>query len=258
MFLAIDIGNTITALGIFDGEKLVNRWRIATESRRTREEYSIIIDGLFRLEPVVAREHVSSCLLASVVPHLTHSFSSSIKSICPTIAIKVLDSSLNIGMKNLYENPREVGADRLANAVGGKRLYGFPLIIADFGTATTLDIVNKDGDYLGGIILPGLEMSADALFTKTAQLPRIPISLPEKIIGTTTVKSIQSGICFGSISSVDSLIDRIWKELGYTTKVVGTGGYVEMLSSVSRNISAIEPYLTLYGLKFIWDMNYKE
>lgn len=255
MLLAVDIGNTKIAIGIFKEAELIARWRIATDFRRTAEEYALLLDGLFRLHKLIKPAEIQGSILSSVVPHLTEILARSIQEICPYAPIKSLDSSLKLGMKNLYTNPEEVGADRLANAVGGKNLFGSPLIIVDFGTATTLDVVNKEGDYLGGIILPGLDMSADALFVGTARLPRIPISFPGKIIGSTTVQSIQSGICFGSIGSVDSLVERIWEELGYRTKVIATGGYAKMLSAASKKIDAVEPYLTLYGLKYIWDLN---
>lgn len=255
LFLGIDIGNTKIALGVFKGAELIERWRIATATKQTAEEYAILLDGLFRLHTFIPREEIKNVMIASVVPHLTETMVTSVKEICPAAEVKILTSKLNLGMKNLYLNPDEVGADRLANAVGGKLCFGKPLIIVDFGTATTIDVVDKEGDYLGGVILPGLEMSADALFAGTARLPRIPLSIPETIIGKTTVASIQSGICIGSVASVDSLIERIWEELGYKTEVVATGGYATMLASISRTIKIVEPYLTLYGLKHIWELN---
>lgn len=258
MLLAIDIGNTKTALGVFKEDKLIAKWRIATDTKRTEDEYSVVLDGLFKLHNSLKCKDIDSALIASVVPHLEGILIKSIQQICPGIVVKTVNSKLNLGIKNLYENPDEVGADRLANAVGGQRLFGLPIIIVDFGTATTIDVVDREGNYIGGVILQGLEMTADALFTRTAKLPRIPISIPNKVIGTTTVKSIQSGICFGVVGAVDSLVERIWSELGYQAQVVATGGYSKMLSSVSRTINEVEPYLTLYGLKYIWDLNTAE
>ncbi|MCD6384532.1 type III pantothenate kinase [Candidatus Sumerlaeota bacterium] len=258
MLLAVDIGNTKTALGVFKDDKLIARWRVSTDTKRTEDEYSVILDGLFRLHKSLKCEDISGAIIASVVPHLVEILIKSIQFICPGILVKTVNSTLNLGINNLYKNPSEVGADRLANAVGGRHLFGIPIIIVDFGTATTLDVIDREGNYIGGVILPGVEMSADALFIRTAKLPRIPISLPKRVVGTTTVKSIQSGICFGVIGSVDSLVEQIWTELGYQTKVVATGGYAQMLSSVSKTINEVEPYLTLYGLNQIWRLNKEE
>ncbi len=255
MILAVDIGNTKIALGIFKNGELEERWRIAADLRRTSEEYAVILDGLFRLQDSMEHRDLKGAILASVVPNLDHVFMQSIHRLCPEIPITILDSSYELGMKNLYENPWEVGADRIANAVGGRERFGYPLIIVDFGTATNIDVLNDEGDYIGGVILPGIEMTADALFQRTAKLPRISITLPDTVIGKTTVHSMQSGIGYGIIASVDALVERIWDELGYTTRVLGTGGAAEMFTKVSKTIDSVDSYLTLYGLKYIWERN---
>jgi type III pantothenate kinase len=258
MLLCVDIGNSKVALGIFNDEELVAHWRIASDARRTSEEYTVILEGLFRLNEGIRHDELHGAIIASVVPPLVPILAKSIQEVCPNIVCKVLTHSMKLGMKNLYERPEEVGTDRLANAVAGKNMYGAPLVIADYGTATTIDIINREGDYMGGVILPGVEMTAEVLTQRTAQLPRIPIELPEKVIGTTTVKSMQSGICLGIVAGVDALIERAWSELGYESKVIATGGQAALLAAASHHVDGVEPYLTLFGLRDIWTMNLEE
>jgi type III pantothenate kinase len=251
MLLTVDIGNTSMVMGIFGGAQLITSWRIGSDSRKTEDEYAIVLHNLFQLHHEETAK-VTGAIISSVVPQLTLVMNKAIERVFGLTA-EVLDHQTPIPMRNLYEYPGEVGVDRLANAVGGKMLYGAPLIVVDFGTATTLDVITPEGDYAGGIILAGLEMSADGLYRRTSRLPQIPIVKPARVLGTNTVSSMQSGLFYGSVAAIDGLIERLWRELGYETKVVATGGLASLFFHESRYISVCEPFLTLYGLKSIWE-----
>lgn len=250
MLLAIDIGNTTIMAGIFKGDKIITYWRLFTNLNKTDSEYAIDFDNMFRLRKIKVSS-LKEAIISSVVPPLTSVYKNFLEKDFKIKTI-ILDSNLNIGMKILYENPKEVGSDRIANAVGAIELYGKPIIIVDFGTATTFDVVSKEGDYLGGLISSGIEISADALFRRTAKLPRISIQKPKNVIAKTTVESIQSGLYHGYVGQVDHIIEKIWKELGYKTKVVATGGLANMISEDSKYISKVDSFLTLYGLYLIY------
>ena len=250
MLLAIDIGNTHTTLGVFSGEELVKNWRISTDLKKTADEYAVLIRELFSLSPLEIGG-VKAAILESVVPHLNMIFQESIKGLFGLDPL-VLNYQTPIGLENRYDNPREVGMDRLANAVGGKAALGAPVVIVDFGTAITLDLVDREGAYAGGIILPGREMGADALFKRTSKLPRISLLRPPKVLGKTTDTSMQSGLFYGAIGSVETLIERLWEEIGYKTKVVVTGGGGQELVREMKHVDLFDPHLTLRGLSFIW------
>lgn len=251
MLLTLNIGNTNTTIGVFRESTLITSWRIGTDLTKTDDEYAVVFHTLFQLRNVEVAE-VTGAIISSVVPQVTLVMNKAIERIFGFTA-KLLDHQTPLPMRNLYEYPSEVGYDRLANAVGGKTLFGAPLIVVDFGTATTLDVITREGDYAGGVILPGLEMSADALYRRTSRLPQIPIVKPNRVLGTNTVSSMQSGLFYGSMGAIEGLIERLWRELGYETKVVATGGLASLFSNESRYISALEPFLALYGLKRIWD-----
>lgn len=253
MLLTFDIGNTNIVLGIFKGKELIFSWRLSTDSTRTIDEYVLQLQGLFSMGKINCQEF-KGVIIGSVVPHVSQIIKQAFQKIC-NIEVLMMTASTPLPLKNLYENPWEVGIDRLANAVGGKVRYGTPLIIVDFGTATTLDIVSKEGDYLGGAILPGPETSAEGLFKKTALLPRIFLDEPKSVLGKNTVQSIKSGIIYGMSGAVDSLIEKMWEELGYSTEVVATGGLSPTFSKYAKKIFKTDPDLTLFGLKTIWDYN---
>jgi type III pantothenate kinase len=255
LLLTVDIGNTNIVLGIFAADKLIDHWRIATEMKKTEDEYALILQGLVALNNVKA-EDASGAIIASVVPHLYPVLQKGIQRVFGVEA-QLLEHSTPMPVRNLYENPQEVGVDRLANAVGGKMLFGAPLIIVDFGTAITLDVVSPEGDYVGGVILPGLEMSADALYKKTSRLPRILLDKPAGVLGRTTISSMQSGLYFGLVSAVDGIVEKLWKEIGFRSKVVATGGLSPLFAAESKLVTATEPFLTLHGLRLIWEYNEK-
>lgn len=255
MLLTIDIGNTHITLGVFSDHTLVENWKISTDLKKTEDEYAVIFSNLFSLGKVELGK-VKGAIVESVVPHLAWIFQKTIKRLFHFEPL-IMNHEIDIGLENLYDNPREVGMDRLANAVGGKAALGAPVIIVDFGTAITLDLVAQDGSYLGGIILPGQEMSADSLFKRTSRLPRISLIRPPRILGKSTVASMQSGLFYGTIGAVETLIHRIWEEAGYHTKVAVTGGgAVELVREISL-VDLFDPYLTLRGLELIWLHNSK-
>jgi len=253
MFFAADIGNTNIVLGLFEGNEIIEHWRVSTDLRRTEDEYAILLHELFAMKQRDVA-YVKGAILESVVPHLNEKIKKSMERTFGFPPL-VMTSETPIGLENRYAIPREVGMDRLANAVGGKMKMGAPLIIIDFGTAITLDLVDKDGAYAGGCILPGLETSADALFLRTAQLPRIELLRPPAVLGKTTVASMQSGLYFGTIGAVDTLIDRLWEEIGYKTAIIVTGGGAAQIVNELAHPCEYDPHLTLRGLKAIWEMN---
>jgi len=254
MLLTIDIGNTHVALGIFSNNTLVEHWRISTDMKKTEDEYAISLQNLFSLSHL-EQKNIKGAILESVVPHLALVFEKAIKRLFDFDPL-ILNHKTPIGLVNLYENPLEVGLDRLANAVGGKNILGAPVIIVDFGTAITLDLVDKNGAYAGGVILPGKEMGADALYKRTSKLPRIPLIRPPGVLGTTTISSMQSGLFFGTIGAVEALVRNLWKEMGYKTKVIVTGGGASLLINEISLMDLYDPYLTLRGLQIIWNDNH--
>jgi type III pantothenate kinase len=253
MLLVIDIGNTQTVLGVYDGETLVNDWRISTDAGKSADEYGVLLTTLLRLgghEP----DEVSGVCLSSVVPPLTGIMRKTIDRFFHVTPV-VVGPGVKTGLSILYDNPREVGADRIVNAVAGYDIYGGPLIIVDFGTATTFCAVSAEGEYLGGSIAPGVRVGADALAARTAKLPKVELLRPPTVVGKDTVSSMQSGLIYGFADLVDGLICRIRDELGGRATVVGTGGLVDTISSVAKNIEHVEPHLTLKGLRIIYGRN---
>jgi type III pantothenate kinase len=253
MLFAVDIGNTNIALGLFDGENLVQHWKIRTERDKTSDEYGIALLNLLSLKELGA-ESIESVIISCVVPPLTPVFQELSQNLLKVKPL-IVGPGLKTGMPILYENPQEVGADRVVASVAAFEKYGGPAIVVDFGTATTFDAVSSRGEYLGGSIAPGIQIAAEALYLKTAKLPRIEIKKPQQAIGRTTVTSMQSGLYFGYIGLVSNIIREISKELGEGIKVVATGSFASQIYPDLEIISVLDPYLVLEGLRIIHDRN---
>ncbi len=251
MLLAIDIGNTTIDIGLFKEKRLVQHWKIRTEREKTSDEYGITLLNLFAHSRVEVKK-IKSVLVSSVVPPLTPAFEDLSQSLF-RIKPLIVGPGLKTGMAILYENPLEVGADRIVAAVAAYEKHGGPCIVVDFGTATTFDAISSRGEYLGGAIAPGVQISAEALYLKTAKLPRIEIRKPKKAIGRTTVSSMQSGLYFGYIGLVSNIIEEMRKELGGEAAVVSTGGFGAQISHEIKSIDIYEPFLVLEGLRIIYE-----
>ena len=256
MLLAIDVGNTQTVLGMYgpDGDgDLVHHWRVATVAERTADEHAMLVAHLLDLDGRKAGEEVTGLAISSVVPRVTTAMRMMIDRWydVPTV---IVEPGTRTGMPILYDDPKEVGADRIADAVGAHDLYGSPCIVVDFGTATTVDAVSAKGEYLGGAILPGLEVSLDALFEKAAGLRRTELAEPRRLIARSTVDAIRSGSVYGFAAAVDGLCQRMDAEIGPAT-VVATGGQAEFVAPLTQSIQYIEPWLTLHGLRIIFRRN---
>ena len=253
MLLAFDIGNSTIAVGLFRGKTLAHDWRVETDPHKTLDEYAVLLLGLFRMAGVQSRRF-DGLILSSVVPPLTPVFQALGESVFGRAPL-VVGPGLKTGMPILYENPLEVGADRIAAAVAAHAKYGGPAIVVDFGTATTFDAVTAKGEYLGGAIAPGVQISAEALYLKTAKLPRIEVRKPKRAIGRTTVASMQSGLYFGYLGLVSALIGQIKAELGGSSRVVSTGGFGGLITPEIPAIDAYEPALVLDGLRILYERN---
>jgi len=249
MLLAIDVGNTSTVIGLLDRHVLAHRWRIASDAARTADEFSILIRELAAQSGVEVDE-VSDVVVCSVVPALTAAVVGMAEAVFGIDPI-VVDSELDLGIAIDYADPREVGADRLANAVAVHAMVGGPAIVVDFGTATTFDVVEADGSYLGGAIAPGVMTSAENLFRRAALLYRVALEPPERVVGRSTEDSLRSGIVYGAAGQVDELVRRIVAEWGREPRVIATGGLAEKIALFSKTIDAVEPDLTLFGLSLI-------
>ncbi len=257
MLLAIDVGNTNIVLGVFEADRVVHSWRLATMRGRTADELGIWIGQLFEHERVDPAG-VAGVVVASVVPPLTGTVADmSVRYFGQTPLI--VDPTTNTGMPILYEAPAEVGADRIVNAIAGFERYGRaaakPLIVVDFGTATTFDTISARGEYLGGVICPGVQISADALFQRAARLPRIDVQKPPRVIGTTTVLSMQAGLFYGYLAMVEGLVQRIRAELGGQALCIATGGLADVIAGETATIEVVDPELTLHGLRSVWERN---
>ena len=253
MLLVIDVGNSNIVLGIYDGEKLLKDWRVSTDKSKTTDEYGILVNDLFRLSKIPF-ENVKGIIISSVVPTLTGVLE---KLSLQYFGFKpyTVGPGIKTGMPILYDNPREVGADRIVNAVAGFEKYKSPLIIVDFGTATTFDYVNKKGEYCGGAIAPGLAISMEALFQRASKLPRVEIVKPPQIVAKNTVNSMQAGIYYGYVGLVDEIVTRMKAECREKCTVIATGGLAGLIAPESRTIEKIEEYLTLEGLRILYDRN---
>ncbi|MCL0094900.1 type III pantothenate kinase [Dehalococcoidales bacterium] len=253
MLLAIDIGNTDTTLGVFDGEKLHATWHMATSIHRMADEYAALLLNLLHHQGLDAAD-IKEVALCSVVPPLIATFNQLFQQYFHLSPL-VVAAGVKTGVSIRLDNPGEVGADRIVNAAAAHHLYGGPIIITDLGTATTFDTISREGDYLGGAIAPGIVTAAEALFTRAAMLPRVELTRPKQAIGTNTIAAMQSGIIFGYVGLIEGMVARIQQELGEKAKVVATGGYAELIAKETAVINIVNPNLTLIGLRLIYLMN---
>lgn len=253
LVLVIDVGNTKVALGIMQRGEIIASWRVATDIQKLEDEYAILLLALMA-QKNISRNDIQGVALCSVVPPMTSIFED-LSKIYLGITPLVISAGVKTGVRIRMDNPKEVGADRIADAVAGQRLYGSPLIIIDSGTATVFDVVSKEGDYLGGTISPGMGISAEALSTRTAQLPRIKLTKPTTCIGKNTIAAMQAGIVFGYVGLIEGLITRISQELGESPNVIATGGMATLLGELTPMIKTVDANLTLKGIYFIYEMN---
>lgn len=253
MLLAIDVGNTNITLGLFEGDTLGSRWRIRSIHDKMPDEYGILLVDLFRHRGH-RPEEVTDVAIASVVPSLTRTFEQTCLEFLGQTPL-VVDTGVRTGVRIRYENPRQVGADRVVAAVAVRTLYGSPACIVDFGTATTFDAISADGDYLGGAIAPGIGIAALALFERTAKLPRVQLAFPPSPIGRNTTHSIQSGLLFGYVGLVEGMVARFKNILGPETHVVATGALADIVANETEIIDQIDPWLMLHGLRIVHELN---
>ncbi|MBN1180092.1 MAG: type III pantothenate kinase [Anaerolineae bacterium] len=254
MLLCIDIGNTNITLGLYEGETLGPSWRVRTIHDKMADEYGILLDQLFRRRGY-RPEQVTGVAIASVVPPLTPTF----EQVCREYVGReplVVDAGVRTGVPIRYDNPREVGADRVVDAAAVRALYTVPACVVDFGTATTFDAVSAEGEYLGGAIAPGIGIAAQALFERTAKLPRVELTRPPSVIGRNTPHSIQSGLLFGYVGLVEGMVARFEAELGPQTCIIATGGLAEIIARETDVIDVVDPWLTLHGLRIIYELNH--
>ena len=251
MLLVIDIGNTNTSLGVYDGERLVTHWRLTTARSRTVDEWGVHARNLFALAGLDFKS-IDAIAVASVVPPLNFTLKQTAERYFDLSPL-FIDHTVDTGVPILYEPPSDVGADRIVDAVAAIQKYGAPCIVVDFGTATTFDAINSKGEYLGGVITPGISISSDALFQRTAKLPRVEIKRPENVIGSTTVEAMQSGLYHGYAGLVDGILSRMIDELGGTPKVIATGGLAPLIAKGSKLIQDVDENLTLDGLRLVYE-----
>lgn len=256
MLLTVDVGNTNVVLGVFQGKKILGHWRLSTNHYQTPDEFAMVIKDLFEHQKIKLQD-IKMIIISCVVPpvvEILERMSEKYFGIKPLI----VGPGIKTGIRILYENPKEVGADRIANAIAVYEKYGGPAIVVDFGTATTFDAVSEEGDYLGGVIAPGIGISTEALFQKAARLYRVEIEKPKSVIGKNTATSMQSGIFYGFIGQVEEIVQRMKKELGEPVMVVATGGLAELIGKECRSVERIDPLLTLEGLRIIYERNYED
>lgn len=249
MLLAVDIGNTNITLGVFENENILETFRLASDKELPQEEYEILLHSLFK------KYDISACIIASVVDELNKRFKEAADNVFHLNSL-LLSTKLNFGIKIKLKYPKEVGADRVANACGAYMLYSKPTIVVDLGTATTFDIIDKNGDFVGGVIMPGLNLQFKALNKSTSKLPKIEATIVKRAIGDNTVDAILSGVMRGSACAIEGLIEQCEKELGEKALIVATGGYSSLISKyMNRQFDFVNPYLTLEGLRFLYELN---
>ena len=248
MLLAVDVGNTQTALGLYPDGELTDHWRLATERSATADELGVVLSGLLDLDVV------DGICLSSTVPVLAREWEL-LASKWAQAPILVVGPGVKTGIPIRYDDPREVGPDRIVNAVAAKDRYGAPVIVVDFGTSTNFDVVSPDGEYVGGVIAPGIEISMEALFARAARLVTVDYTAPPAVIGKTTVAGLQSGLVYGFAGQVDGIVGRVREELGAEARAVATGGLADLVAPHSRTIERVDPFLTLDGLQLVWHLN---
>ncbi len=254
MLLAFDVGNTNIVLGVYKDEELIRYWRISTDKSKSSDELGMLVNQLFIYEGLSLKD-VEDVIISSVVPTIMYSLQNMAYKFCDKQAI-VVGPGIKTGINIKYDNPRQVGADRIVNAVAAYHKYGGPIIVVDFGTATTFCSISEKCEYLGGVITPGIKISSDALFDRAAKLPRVELSKPRKVICRNTIESIQSGVIYGYVGLVDYLVTRMKEEMkGTVKKVIATGGLAGLMSTESKTIDEVDRFLTLEGLRLIYEMN---
>jgi type III pantothenate kinase len=254
MLLTIDVGNTNLTLGLYEGEQLGAHWRLATDNNRMPDEYGLQFFGLLQNAGTTLQD-IHGISLASVVPPLTGRVIQACREYLKQEPL-VVDAGIKTGLKIRYEDPRTVGADRVCDAVAVLKFYGGPACVVDFGTATTFNAITKEGEYLGGAITAGVNLAAESLFTHAAKLPRIDLQRPPSVIGRNTIHAMQSGLLFGYVSMVEGMVARFRSELGSDMKVIATGGMAEVIAKETQVVNFIAPWLTLDGLRMIWELNH--
>ncbi|TDD73649.1 type III pantothenate kinase [Actinomadura darangshiensis] len=258
MLLSIDVGNTQTVLGLFEGDEVIEHWRINTDPRRTADEIAVVLQGLVQQSPLLADTDISGIALCSTVPSVLHEMREMCRRYYGDVAAVIVEPGVKTGVPVRMDNPKEVGADRIVNALAAVHTHGGPAIVVDFGTATTFDAVSAKGEYVGGAIAPGIEISIDALSSRGAQLHKIELVRPRSVIAKNTVEALQSGIIFGFAGQVDGIVERMTEELvdePEEVTVIATGGLAPLVLEESRSIDVFEPWLTLIGLRLIYERN---
>jgi type III pantothenate kinase len=248
MLLAVDVGNTQTVFGLFDGGELAEHWRIATEPNRTGDELGALVTRFLDLD------RVEGICLSSTVPQLIREYETFADRYAQT-ALLTVGPGVRTGIAIRYDDPREVGPDRIANSVAAKERYGAPCVVVDFGTSTNFDVVSPDGEYVGGVLAPGVEISMEALFARAARLIKVDYAEPPSVIGKTTATALQSGLVYGFAGQVDGVVERIRGELGAPARAIATGGLADLIAPHAQTIELVDPWLTLEGLRLIWDLN---
>jgi type III pantothenate kinase len=253
VLLAVDVGNTQTAFGLYDGGRLAEHWRVTTEAERTGDELGVLVGRLLELHDA-GFEDIGGVCLSSTVPPLVRAYEDFARDYAEA-RLLVVGPGIRTGIPIVYDDPREVGPDRIANAVAARERYGAPCIVVDFGTSTNFDIVSAAGEYVGGVLAPGIEVSMEALFARAARLVKVDFVAPPSVIGKTTVGGLQSGMVYGFAGQVDGIVARVRGEIGAEAPVIATGGLAELIAPHAETIETVDPFLTLEGLRLIWDLN---